>query len=140
MLLKERNLPPTKWALGRITILHTGDDQKVRLVTVRTKGNQLSKQPLVNLCRLSTPGDEQLVPPLVPEDKKLGQQPPETKRNLRTRRALTAYQEHSGAHCNSPRIIMVPLLILMALTQLRDAHTHDNKPSDRCLHQRHGVP
>lgn len=55
VLLKDKGLPPTKWALGRITELHPGSDDKVRLVSVRTKGNQQVKQPMDNLCPLPLP-------------------------------------------------------------------------------------
>lgn len=37
VLVKEDNMPPLKWLLGRIIKTHPGADQKVRVVTVRTK-------------------------------------------------------------------------------------------------------
>lgn len=36
VVMKEDNLPPTKWALARIMALHPGSDQLVRVVTVKT--------------------------------------------------------------------------------------------------------
>lgn len=59
VLLKERGLPPTIWPLGRITALHPGSDQKIRLVTLRTKGNAQVKQPMVNLCLLPNPNNDE---------------------------------------------------------------------------------
>ncbi|XP_055614851.1 uncharacterized protein LOC129761163 [Toxorhynchites rutilus septentrionalis] len=37
VLLREENLPPLKWQLGRVIEVRTGDDANVRVVTVRTK-------------------------------------------------------------------------------------------------------
>ncbi|XP_055543756.1 uncharacterized protein LOC129729270 [Wyeomyia smithii] len=37
VLLKEENLPPLRWMLGRVTQVHTGSDGCVRVATVKTK-------------------------------------------------------------------------------------------------------
>ncbi|XP_055632587.1 uncharacterized protein LOC129773061 [Toxorhynchites rutilus septentrionalis] len=37
VLLKEENLPPLKWQLGRVTKIYTGSDGNVRVAVVRTK-------------------------------------------------------------------------------------------------------
>ncbi|XP_062703843.1 uncharacterized protein LOC134286271 [Aedes albopictus] len=37
VLLKEDNIPPLKWRLGRVTEIHPGPDGNTRVVTVRTK-------------------------------------------------------------------------------------------------------
>ncbi|XP_065091295.1 uncharacterized protein LOC135712267 [Ochlerotatus camptorhynchus] len=37
VLLKEDNIPPLKWKLGRVTEIHPGPDGNVRVVTVNTK-------------------------------------------------------------------------------------------------------
>lgn len=51
VLIKEENLPPTKWKLGRVTATHPGDDQIVRVVTVKTDTSEF-KRSLSKLCRL----------------------------------------------------------------------------------------
>lgn len=52
VVIKEDDLPPTKWLLGRIQQLHPGPDNLVRVVTVRCKGNHLLKRPLYKLIPL----------------------------------------------------------------------------------------
>ncbi|XP_055627216.1 uncharacterized protein LOC129769151 [Toxorhynchites rutilus septentrionalis] len=37
VLLKDENLPPLKWQLGRVVELHPGSDGNIRVVTVRTR-------------------------------------------------------------------------------------------------------
>ncbi|XP_038106475.1 uncharacterized protein LOC119766147 [Culex quinquefasciatus] len=37
VLLKDENLPPLKWQLGRVSDIHPGADGNIRVVTVRTK-------------------------------------------------------------------------------------------------------
>lgn len=56
VLLLEDNLPPAKWAIGRIADVHPGDDGCVRVVTIRTK-NSLFKRSVVKVARL--PIDEE---------------------------------------------------------------------------------
>jgi hypothetical protein len=36
VVLKEPNLPPSKWLLGRIIEVHPGTDHKIRVVTIKT--------------------------------------------------------------------------------------------------------
>lgn len=61
VLIKEENVSPSHWALGRILETHPGDDSLVRTVTIKTK-NGILKRPVVKLCplpfveNLSTPG------------------------------------------------------------------------------------
>lgn len=43
VVLHEDNLPPSKWALGRITATHPGTDNIVRVVTVWTKGGTVKR-------------------------------------------------------------------------------------------------
>jgi hypothetical protein len=57
VLLKEDNLPPSQWCLGRITELHPGNDGVVRVVSVKTK-NGVYKRPLVKVCLLPIPAEE----------------------------------------------------------------------------------
>ena len=51
VLLKEPNLPPSKWILGRIIATHPGDDDKVRVVTVRTMNGEYTR-PVVKVAPL----------------------------------------------------------------------------------------
>ncbi|KAG7295329.1 hypothetical protein JYU34_022341 [Plutella xylostella] len=51
VIIKEDNLPPGKWALGRVVDLHPGSDGHVRVVTLKTK-NGLLKRPIVKLAVL----------------------------------------------------------------------------------------
>lgn len=50
-LLKEDNLPPTKWKMCRIIALHPGVDNKVRVVTVKTSDGTF-KRNITKLCQL----------------------------------------------------------------------------------------
>jgi Pao retrotransposon peptidase/Family of unknown function (DUF5641)/Protein of unknown function (DUF1759)/Putative peptidase (DUF1758)/Integrase zinc binding domain len=54
VLLKDDNVPPTQWNLGRIVELHPGVDGLVRVVTVKTKTG-LFKRPVVKVCILPSP-------------------------------------------------------------------------------------
>lgn len=51
MIIREPNLAPTQWRLGRIIELHPGQDDVIRVVTVKTERGQ-SKQAVRNLCPL----------------------------------------------------------------------------------------
>ncbi|XP_058827569.1 uncharacterized protein LOC131687494 [Topomyia yanbarensis] len=43
VLVKEDNLPPLKWALGRITHITSGSDGNIRVVTVKTKDGSFTR-------------------------------------------------------------------------------------------------
>ena len=43
VVLKEDNLPPMKWALGRVIKTHPGEDGIIRTVTVKTMNNELKR-------------------------------------------------------------------------------------------------
>jgi hypothetical protein len=51
VLIKEENLPPLKWRLGRIEVLLPGKDGIVRVVQLRTTSGTLMR-PVVKICRL----------------------------------------------------------------------------------------
>ncbi|KAF2903195.1 hypothetical protein ILUMI_02997 [Ignelater luminosus] len=53
VLLKEDNIPPMHWRLGRITAIHPGKDGVVRVVSVRTKTG-VTKRALSKVCLLPT--------------------------------------------------------------------------------------
>lgn len=49
VLVKEDNLPPLKWKLGKVELLHPGSDGIVRVVSVLTD-NRVIKRPITKLC------------------------------------------------------------------------------------------
>ncbi|CAH2101847.1 unnamed protein product [Euphydryas editha] len=51
VLVKENNLPPAKWAMGRVVELHPGSDDLVRVVTLKTQ-NGVLKRPITKLAPL----------------------------------------------------------------------------------------
>lgn len=51
VLIKDNNLPPAQWLLGRITSVHPGADGKVRVVTVRHKNGEFQR-PINKLCKM----------------------------------------------------------------------------------------
>lgn len=51
VLLRNPNLPPAKWDLGRILECHPGDDNLTRVVTVKTARTVL-KRPITQVCPL----------------------------------------------------------------------------------------
>lgn len=51
VILHEENLPPSCWKLGRVIDLHPGEDQIVRVVTVKTQTGTL-KRPTIKLSVL----------------------------------------------------------------------------------------
>lgn len=51
VLVRDDLLPPTKWALGRVTKVFPGPDGLVRVASVRTTDTEL-KRPVVRLCPL----------------------------------------------------------------------------------------
>lgn len=56
VLLKEDNLPPLRWRLGRIALLHPGSDGVVRVVTVRTSSGEV-KRSVTKVCVLPVEED-----------------------------------------------------------------------------------
>lgn len=59
VLIQDDNLPPGKWAMGRVISLHPGKDGYVRVVTVKTKNGTL-KRPIVKLSLLLNEQDSNL--------------------------------------------------------------------------------
>jgi hypothetical protein len=51
VIVKEENLPATKWALGRIVDVHPGADQRVRVASIKTTTG-ISKRPITKLVLL----------------------------------------------------------------------------------------
>jgi hypothetical protein len=51
VIVKEDNLPPLLWKLGRIIEIHKGSDDKIRTVIVKTSTGEY-KRPIVKICVL----------------------------------------------------------------------------------------
>lgn len=51
VLLKDENLPPSKWSLGRVIEIHPGKDNLVRVISVKCK-NSIIKRPITKVCFL----------------------------------------------------------------------------------------
>ncbi|XP_062704300.1 uncharacterized protein LOC134286664 [Aedes albopictus] len=59
VLIKEDNLPPLKWLLGRVTQIHPGVDGNIRVVTVRTKDGNVVRA-ISKICILPISDNDQL--------------------------------------------------------------------------------
>lgn len=57
LLIKDENLPPCQWKLGRVIDLHPGDDGLIRVVTLKCQ-NGILKRPIVKLCPLPMNGND----------------------------------------------------------------------------------
>jgi len=51
VIIKDENLPPSKWRLGRVIALHPGKDGNVRVATIKTLTGEI-KRPITKLCVL----------------------------------------------------------------------------------------
>lgn len=51
VILKEPNIPQTKWLLGRVIQVHPGNDNKVRVVTIKTEKNTYTR-PITKIALL----------------------------------------------------------------------------------------
>lgn len=51
VLVLDERYPPSKWPLARVTATHPGNDDRVRIVTVRTAASEF-KRSIVKLCPL----------------------------------------------------------------------------------------
>ncbi|XP_062713843.1 uncharacterized protein LOC134290680 [Aedes albopictus] len=58
VLIKEDNLPPLKWLLGRVTEIHPGVDGNIRVVTVRTKDGNVVRA-ISKICILPISDNDQ---------------------------------------------------------------------------------
>ncbi|XP_039285556.1 uncharacterized protein LOC120351673 [Nilaparvata lugens] len=56
VVVKEGNLPPFKWPLARVTAIHPGRDNCVRVATVKTTNGEF-KRPVNKLCLLPFPNN-----------------------------------------------------------------------------------
>lgn len=58
VIIKDENLPPAQWLLGRIIELFRGDEDAVRSVKIKTENGTLSR-PVQKICILPVEGAEQ---------------------------------------------------------------------------------
>ncbi|XP_062538869.1 uncharacterized protein LOC134207163 [Armigeres subalbatus] len=65
VLIKEDNLPPLKWLLGRVIQVHPGADGNIRVVTVRTKDGNIVRA-ISKICILPISDNDQ--PPATGEN------------------------------------------------------------------------
>lgn len=56
VIIKDDRLPPNEWILGRIIETHSGPDQLVHVVTIRTKNGNY-KRSVSKTCRLPIQND-----------------------------------------------------------------------------------
>ena len=59
-MLREDNVPPMNWSLGRVTDVHAGSDGIVRVVTIRTEAGTY-KRSVSKICPLPSEG-QSIVP------------------------------------------------------------------------------
>lgn len=57
VLVKEEDLPPSRWLLGRVTTKHAGSDGITRVVSLRTKASVI-KRPTSKICILPIPNSD----------------------------------------------------------------------------------
>jgi hypothetical protein len=55
-VIKDENLPPLKWRLGRVIETKLGTDGQVRRVVVRTGDTEIER-PVVKICQLPVEHD-----------------------------------------------------------------------------------
>ncbi|XP_038116940.1 uncharacterized protein LOC119769111 [Culex quinquefasciatus] len=72
VLLKEDNLPPLRWSMGRITAVRPGPDGLVRVVSVKVPSGAVYDRPVVKVCLLPI---NDLSPADNPEDDESASQP-----------------------------------------------------------------
>lgn len=61
VVIKDDNQPPMKWRMGRISEVHPGRDDIVRVVTLKTANGFLTR-PVEKICILPLPEDESVKP------------------------------------------------------------------------------
>lgn len=54
-LIREDNVPPSKWVVGRIIETQPGADNIVRVVSLKAASGQIVKRPIVKLSLLPMP-------------------------------------------------------------------------------------
>ncbi|KAL0894301.1 hypothetical protein ABMA27_014299 [Loxostege sticticalis] len=100
VVIHDANLPPGKWALGRIVELHPGKDNFVRVVSIKTKTN-IIKRPITKISLLLTDSNTEVETSVV----KNAQQ--HTEPGVKTRRA------RSKRSCNFVTLAMTLLFVAL---------------------------
>lgn len=62
-MIKDENLPPIQWPLGKIIKVHPGKDGVVRVVTLKTATSEAVVRPVAKIALLPVPDNQ------VPESK-----------------------------------------------------------------------
>ncbi|KAJ8946909.1 hypothetical protein NQ317_015189 [Molorchus minor] len=57
VLLKEENVPPLQWQLGRVVELHPGRDGVTRVVSIKLSGKGIIKRAVTKICALPVPDE-----------------------------------------------------------------------------------
>lgn len=65
VLIREENLPPTKWSMGRIIDTHPGSDGLTRVVSIRGPKQTIFKRPITKICPLPTEDNQILSKELI---------------------------------------------------------------------------
>ncbi|XP_047985026.1 uncharacterized protein LOC125225360 [Leguminivora glycinivorella] len=106
VLIHDDNLPPGKWAMGRVIELHPGQDGYVRVVTLKTKNGTL-KRPVVKLSLLLEHTEEE---PRIHQSNSLPERDTDKQNSTRS------YQKPKANKATLSSIFAVLLLLLSCLT------------------------
>lgn len=99
VVIQEDNLPAGRWPVGRITEVHPGNDDLVRVVTLKTKNGYI-KRPIVKLS-------------VLPVETETENEPIKPKTNNAEPEARSSRHAGSPAH---PRIVNIALALLMFIS------------------------
>lgn len=111
VLVKEDNLPPGKWALGKVTAVHPGKDGYVRVVSLRTENGEI-KRPILKLSIL----------PVREEPTSESKSEP----TLDRKDDVTRRRNKRTPNCPNPIINAVTMLFLLFLTFISPAQSNYN--------------
>uniref|UniRef100_A0A2A4K9T0 Integrase catalytic domain-containing protein n=1 Tax=Heliothis virescens TaxID=7102 RepID=A0A2A4K9T0_HELVI len=117
VLVHDENLPPGRWALGRVVELHPGTDGKVRVVTLKTKKGQL-KRPIVKLSPLPIRHNLQYMEETENEINK--QEPPEPNKQKKQR-------SHSTNKHSLLSLLLLCMMTIFGITQAAPSTTNNYK-------------
>ena len=58
VIVRDNNLPPNQWLLGKVIAIHPGSDGIIRVVTLKTQFGEM-KRPITKLCILPVDHDNE---------------------------------------------------------------------------------